>query len=138
MCFSKCISQNVFFVRLYLLITLIKWMRLFPKAGKYTVSLKYQLWSHDYDWESCNDRKCDKDQESDDDQKPHNSGCCKSESEKTIESFFPPEMNLSKCICLNIFDQMYFSKCICQIVFVKMYFFVSPSLWSNVSKVRSV
>ena len=34
---------------------------------------------------SCNDRNCDKDQESDDDQKPHNSGCCKSESEKTIE-----------------------------------------------------
>ena len=32
-----------------------------------------------------NDRKCDKDQESDDDQKPHYSGCCKSESEKTIE-----------------------------------------------------
>ena len=38
------------------------------------VSLKDQLWIHDYDWESCNDRKCDKDQESDDDQKPHNKG----------------------------------------------------------------
>ena len=63
-------------------------MRLFPRAGNYMVSLKDQLWIHDYDWESCNDRKCDKDQESDDDQKPHNSGCCKSESEKTIESFF--------------------------------------------------
>ena len=25
------------------------------------VSLKDQLWIHDYDWESCNDRKCDKD-----------------------------------------------------------------------------
>ena len=49
------------------------------------VSLKDQLWIHDYDWESSNDRKCNKDQESDDDQKPHNSGCCKSESEKTIE-----------------------------------------------------
>ena len=49
------------------------------------VSLKDQLWIHDYDWESCNDRKCDKDQESDDDQKPHNSGCCKKESEKTID-----------------------------------------------------
>jgi len=47
---------------------------------------------------------------------------------KQLSLFFPPEMNLSKCICLNIFDQMYFSKCICQIVFVKMYFFVSPSL----------
>ena len=63
-------------------------MRLFPRAGNYMVSLKDQLWIHDYDWESCNDRKCDKDQESDDDQKPHNSGCCKIESEKTIESFF--------------------------------------------------
>ena len=26
------------------------------------VSLKDQLWIHDYDWESCNDRNCDKDQ----------------------------------------------------------------------------
>ena len=65
-------------------------MRLFPRAGNYMVSLKDQLWIHDYDWESCNDRKCDKDQDSDDDQKPHNSGCCKNESEKTIElSLFP-------------------------------------------------
>ena len=61
---------------------------LFPRAGNYVVSLKDQLWIHDYDWESCNDRNCDKDQESDDDQKPHNSGCCKSESEKTIESLY--------------------------------------------------
>ena len=54
------------------------------------VSLKDQLWIHDYDWESCNDRKCDKDQESYDDQKPHNSGRCESESEKTNElSLFP-------------------------------------------------
>ena len=29
-------------------------MRLFPRAGNYMVSLKDQLWIHDYDWESCN------------------------------------------------------------------------------------
>ena len=85
-------------------------MRLFPRAGNYMVSLKDQLWIHDYDWESCNDRKCDKDQESDDDQKPHNSGCCKSESEKTIElSLFSSSglsISLIKCLkgqkCLGL------------------------------------
>ena len=76
------------------------------------VSLKDQLWIHDYDWESCNDRKCDKDQESDDDQKPHNSGCCKSESEKTIElsghhlvenvQTILVKIYLLKFICLNV------------------------------------
>ena len=53
------------------------------------------------------------------------------------------EMNLSKCICPNIFVQMYFSKCIskmylsnciCQNVFFRVF----PSHWLNVSKVRSV
>ena len=36
---------------------------------------------------------------------------------RQLSHFFPPEMNLSKCICSNIFVQMYFSKCICQNVF---------------------
>ena len=58
---------------------------------------------------------------------------------KQLSLFFPPEMNLSKCICLNIFDQMYFSKCICQIVFVKLYlskciFFVSLHLSDQMSQ----
>ena len=32
-------------------------MRLFPRAGNYMVSLKDQLWIHDYDRESCNERR---------------------------------------------------------------------------------
>ena len=36
---------------------------------------------------------------------------------RQLSHFIPPEMNMPKCICSNIFVQMYFSKCICQNVF---------------------
>jgi len=58
---------------------------------------------------------------------------------RQLSHFFPPEMNLSKCICSNIFVQMYFPKCISQNVFLKMYlskciFFMSLHLSDQMSQ----
>ena len=114
-------------------------MRLFPRAGNYMVSLKDQLWIHDYDWETRNpitpvvvkvkvrrqlscrffQLRSFLDKEEEVGGRP-----CASNFEvpgwklnsKILYIFFLIflKMYLVKWICLNVFVQMYFSKCICK------------------------